>query len=366
MKIGELSKERLKDLHWSFYFPDAMEHPEEFREIGLDPQMINEIQRKLISSSLEILRDKTDEGELISQCICILGQCKIKDRELHDSILDCLMDYINREFAFANEAVQSLYRLMDVVSKEAWESRIPHLVNLLERGNETTSWNGLYALVTLAPKMDKRLLQTQIDKILNVAKSNNDFRKTHAVSALGKLYQYADLKNEILNMILLAARDLDENSRRAAVFALKDCISDRTKDKILDLFESLLEDKAGIVKYGALEALTEVLPYKISNKAFYKILGFLKADEPWVRWRVVLALNKAYAELDASAKEKTVSLLRELIQDEDVFVKVRAYETLLNIKELEKRHYSEVDEALRMESDFVRHWVFLHFDGELV
>jgi len=118
-----------------------------------------------------------------------------------------------------------------------------------------------------------------------------------------------------------------------------------------------LEDKAKTVKYGALEIMTEVLPYKISNKTFEKILGFLKADKSWIRWRAVLAINRAYSELNASEKEKAVSVLRGIIEDKDIFVKVRAYEALLNIKVLERRNFPEVDEALRKESDFVRQWV---------
>jgi HEAT repeat protein len=166
-----------------------------------------------------------------------------------------------------------------------------------------------------------------------------------------------DLKGKTLDALLLAARDPDESMRRAAIFALEDCISDETRDKIFICFEGLLEDGAKTVKYGALEALTEVLPHKINNKAFDRILEFLKADEQWVRWRVALALNKAYPELDAGEKKKAVSVLTELIKDEDIFVKVRAYEAFLNIKDLEKKSFPEVDEALKEESDFVKQWV---------
>jgi HEAT repeat protein len=218
----------------------------------------------------------------------------------------------------------------------------------------------MYALASLAPKMDAKLLQSQVGRILNVARSHTGFRKAHAVSALGKLYQYVDnvdMKEEILDALLLAARDNDENTRRASIFAWEDCISDRTKDRIFNLFEALLEDEAKAVKYGALEALTEVLPYKIGDSAFDRIVGFLKADEPWVRWRVVLAMNKAYPELDAKQREKVTSVLRGLIKDEDIFVKVRAHQALLNIKDVEKRAFPEVDEALKEESDFVRQWV---------
>ena len=179
---------------------------------------------------------------------------------------------------------------------------------------------------------------------------------------LGKLFQYAGSKEKILDSLLTAAQDPDENVRRATIFALSDCISDETRDKIYSVFEVLLEDEAKTVRYGALEILTEVLPYKASNKVFDRILGFLEADELWVRWRAVLAINKAYTELDSSEKQKAVSVLIELIEDEDVFVKVRAYEALLNIKDLEKRDFPEVDEALGKESDFVRQWVLYNFD----
>ncbi len=193
-------------------------------------------------------------------------------------------------------------------------------------------------------------------------KAKTSFRKIHLVSASGRLNRYVDLKGNTLDTLLLAAQDPDENTRRASIFALEDCISDETKDKIFNLLEDLLEDKAKTVKYGALEALTEVLPYKISDKAFDKILGFLNVDEQWVRWRVVLALNKACPQLDTKQKEKAVRVLTELIKDEDIFVKVRAYEGLLNIKDIEKRSFPEVDEALKEESDFVRRWVFYSFE----
>jgi AcrR family transcriptional regulator len=361
MKIEELNKETIRDLYWCFYFPEAMKHPEEFREIGLDPQMVGEIQRKLLSLSLEILSEEVEEGDLISQCIGVLGGCTIEDSELHESILDCLMRYMDRELAFAAEAIWSLVKLMDIVSRETWESRIPHLVDLLETGGDESSWNGAYALISLAPKIDRKFLQSQIGRILNIAKSNTGSRKAHAVSALGKLYQYADSKEEILDTLFLAAQDPDENTRRASIFALEDCISNGTKGKIFNLFENLLEDKAKSVKYGALEALTEVLPYKISDKSFDRILEFLQADEQWIRWRVALALNKAYPELDAKQKEKAAGVLAELIKDEDIFVKVRAYEALLNIKDLEKKTFPEIDKALKEESDFVRQWVLYDF-----
>ena len=358
MKIEELNKETLKDLINShFWVPGAMEHPERFKEIGLDPQRMDEIQRKVLASSLDILSEEAEEGGLIGQCIEILGQCRVNDSKLHDSIFDSLMGCMDRELEFSLEAIWSLGRLADVVSKEAWEGRVPHLLDLLETGDDTASWNGMYALISLAPKMDRELLQTQIGRILSIAKSSTGFRKAHAVSALGKLYQYSDLKEDILDALFLAAQDPDENTRRASIFALEDCISNGTKGKIFNLFENLLEDKAKSVKYGALEALTEVLPYKISDKAFERILGFLKDNKPGIKWRVALALNKAYPELDAGQREKTLSTLTELIKDEDIFVKVRAYEAFSNIKDGEKKTFPEVDEALNKESDFVRQWV---------
>jgi hypothetical protein len=82
-------------------------------------------------------------------------------------------------------------------------------------------------------------------------------------------------------------------------------------------------------------------------------LEFLKAGEPGIRWRVVLAMNKAYPEFYAKQREKAVSVLTELIKDEDIFVKVRAYEAFLNIMSLEKK-----------ESDFVRQWVLYNFEQE--
>jgi len=240
--------------------------------------------------------------------------------------------------------------------------KVEELIHFLETGDDTASWNAAYTLMTAAPKIDRKLLQEQISRVLNIASSKDGFRKIYAVMVLGKLFQYADPKEEILDALLLSARDPDENTRRASIFALSDCISDETRDKILSVFEALLEDKAKTVRYGALEILTEVLPYKVSNKVFDRILGFLEADESWVRWRAVLAINKAYPELDSGEKQKAVSVLIGLIEDEDVFVKVRAYEALLRIKDLERRDFPEVDEALRKESDFVRQWVLYNFD----
>lgn len=240
--------------------------------------------------------------------------------------------------------------------------RIEELIHFLETGDDTANWNAAYTLMTTAPKIDRKLLQAQISRVLDIASSKAGFRKVYTVMVLGKLFQYAVSKEKILDTLLLAARDPDENVRRAAVFALSDCISDEIRDKIYSVFEALLEDEAKTVRYGALEILTEVLPYKIGNKAFDRILGFLEADELWVRWRAVLAINKVYPKLDSSEKKKAVSVLIELIEDEDVFVKVRAYEALLNIEDLEKRDFPEVDEALRKESDFVQQWVLYNFD----
>lgn len=240
--------------------------------------------------------------------------------------------------------------------------KIEKLVHFLETGDDTASWDAAYTLITTAPKIDRKLLQAQISRVLNIASSGDGFRKGYAVTVLGKLFQYAGSKEEILDTLLTAARDPDENVRRATIFALSDCISDGIRDKILSVFEDLLKDKAKTVRYGALEILTEVLPYKVSNKVFDRILGFLKADEAWVRWRAVLAINKVYPELNNSQKKKAVSVLRRTIEDEDIFVKVRAYEALLNVKDLEKRDFPEVDEALGKESDFVRQWVLYNFE----
>ena len=235
--------------------------------------------------------------------------------------------------------------------------KIEELINLLENGDDTASWDAAYTIIMSAPKMDRRLIEIQISRVLNVVRSKAGFRKVNAITVLGKLFQYADVKEEILDTLLLATRDPDENTRRASIFALSNCISDETRDKILKVFENLLEDKAKTVRYGALEIMTEVLPYKINNKTFDRILEFLKADESWIRWRAVLAINRAYTELNANEKEKAISVLRGLIEDKDIFVKVRAYEALLNIKVLERRDFPEVDETLRKESDFVRQWV---------
>jgi hypothetical protein len=79
---------------------------------------------------------------------------------------------------------------------------------------------------------------------------------------------------------------------------------------------------------------------------------------------VALALNKAYPGLDAEQKERAVSILTRLIKDEDIFVKVRAYEAFLNIRKFEKREFLKVDEALKNESDFVQHWVLYNVDLE--
>ena len=360
MKIEELNKGKLKELSDQYFnFAEAIDHPEGFKEIGLEPLKIDEIRKKLLTLSLEILSEgKVEETELIRCCIHIVGRCSIKEKELYGSIIGCLVRYMNRDLTFAIEATKSIKRLADV-SSEMWgsQNRVEHLVRLIETGDDASSWNGAYALARLAVKVDRKSLQAYIGRVLNVARLNTGFRKAHAASALGKLYNYADLKEEILDALLLAARDPDENTRRTAIFALEGCISEGRKDKIFSYFEVLLEDEAKAVKYGALEALTEALPYKIGCKAFDRILSFLKADEPWVRWRVALALNKAYSELDAKQRKKAVSVLRELIKDEDIFVKIRAYEAFLNIKDLEKQDFLEVDKALKGEPDFVQQWV---------
>jgi AcrR family transcriptional regulator len=359
--VEQLDREKLKELSDQFFnFAEAIDNPERFREIGLEPSKIDEIRKRLLTLSLQILSEgKLEEGELIRSCIHILGRCSIKDKELHDSIIDCLIGCTNYDFTFAIEATKSIERLANIASPEMWEgqNRVEHLVHLIETGDDTSSWNGAYALGSLAAKVDRKSLQAHISKVLNVAKSSTGFRKAHAVTALGKLYNYADSKEEIVDTLLLAARDPDENTRRATIFALEDSISEETKDKILSCFEALLEDEAKMVRYKALEAMTEVLPHKISDKAFDRILEFLKADEQWVRWRVALALNKAYPGLDVEQRKKAASVLTELIKDEDIFVKVRAYEAFSNIRDVEKKSFPEVDEVLKEESDFVQQWV---------
>ena len=365
MRIEELDRERLKGISDQlFKFAEAMDHPEKFKEIGLDPSRIDEIREKLLTLSIEILskkkRGKEEERELTLSCIHILGRCGIKEKELHDSIIDCLVGCMNYDFTLAVEAAKSIERLAAITSPEMWEgqNRLENLVQLIETGDDTARWNGAYALSRLAAKVDRERLQADIERVLNVARSSEGFRKSHAVYALGKLYRYADLKREeILDTLLLAAQDPDEDVRRASIFALEDCISDETKDKILKCFEDLLGDEEKVVKYGALDALTEALPYRTSDKSFNRILEFLKADEPGVRWRVALALNKAYPKLDTKQKERAVNILKNLVKDEDIFVKVRAYEAFSNIKDLEKRKIPEVDESLKEESDFVKGWV---------
>ncbi len=362
MKLKELNREKLKELSEHYFrIADALDHPERFKEIELDPLKIDDIRRKLLSLSREILSEGgTEETELISSCIRILGRCSIKEKELYGRIIDCLIGCMNRSSIFAVEATRSLERLADVASSDALkENRIGDLVQLIETGDDEASWNGAYALGRLAGKVDRDLLQGHIGRVSSAARSNTSFRKANSISCLGKLYQYSNSskKEEILDTLLHGVQDPDEKTRRASIFALAECISDGTKDRILNCFEDLLEDEAKTVKYGALEALTEVLPYRISDKAFDEIQGFLEADEQWIRWRVALALNKAYPELDTRQKEKAVSILKELIHDEDIFVKVRAYEALMNIKEIEKKEIPEVGKALKEETDFVRQWV---------
>jgi hypothetical protein len=60
-------------------------------------------------------------------------------------------------------------------------------------------------------------------------------------------------------------------------------------------------------------------------------------------------------------KGKAVSVLKGLIKDEDIFVKVRDYEAFLKIKDLEKKIFPEIDDALKKELEFVRHWVLYNF-----
>ena len=201
MVIKELNREKLKELSdQSFNFAEVIDHPEKFKEIGLDPLKIDEIRKKLLSLSLEILGEgKVEETELIRSCIHILGRCSVKEEELYGSILDCLIGCMNRDFTFAIEATRSIERLADAISSEIWENQnqIEHLVCLIETGDDMSSWNGAYALARLAAKVDRKSLQAPISRVLNVARLNTGFRKAHAALALGKLYKYADLKEEI-------------------------------------------------------------------------------------------------------------------------------------------------------------------------
>ena len=236
------------------------------------------------------------------------------------------------------------------------------LVDLLENGDDNASWDAAYALMRSAADDANGPLQAHIGRIMDIARSKAGLTKARAITVLGKLFRHADDSEEILDMLLLAARDPDANTRRASLFALSDCISDGTRDRILGVFQDLLADGAKTVTFAALEVLTETLPHTIRGGTLDRILRFLEADELSIRWRAVLAMNKAYPKLNAEDKDTALRVLRQAIESEDIFVKVRAHEALLNISDLEKRRFPEVDEALERESGFVRQWVLYNVD----
>ena len=140
MRIEELDRERLKGISDQlFKFAEAMDHPEKFKEIGLDPSRIDEIREKLLTLSIEILsekkRGKEEERELTLSCIHILGRCGIKEKELHDSIIDCLVGCMNYDFTLAVEAAKSIERLAAIILPEMWEgqNRLENIVILSKR-----------------------------------------------------------------------------------------------------------------------------------------------------------------------------------------------------------------------------------------
>lgn len=237
------------------------------------------------------------------------------------------------------------------------------LVDLLENGDDNASWDAAYALMRTAADAANGSFQAHIGRIMDIARSKAGFTKLHAITVLGKLFRRADDSEEILDTLLLCATDPDANTRRASLFALSECISDGTRDRILGVFEDLLADGAKTVKFAALEVLTETLPHTIRGGTLDRILRFLEADELSIRWRAVLAMNKAYPKLNAEDKDTALRVLRQAIESEDIFVKVRAYEALLNISDLEKRRFPEVDEALERESEFLRQWVLYNVDS---
>ncbi len=81
-----------------------------------------------------------------------------------------------------------------------------------------------------------------------------------------------------------------------------------------------------------------------------------------IRWRAVLAISKAYPEMNTRDRDTALRVLKQAIESDDIFVKVRAYEALFNIGELEKRPFPDVDAALRVESDFVQQWALYNVD----
>lgn len=231
------------------------------------------------------------------------------------------------------------------------------LAHILENNDSVASWGAAEALMKIALDGGNGDLQPYAGRIAAIAASAGGHTKVHAITVLGKLFPHADGPEGILDTLLLFARDPDENARRASIFALSDCIYSDTRDRILGVFEHLLADNAKTVRHAALEILTEALPHRIGKETLSRITQFLEAGEVSIRWRSAFAIGKAYPELGAEDKGTALRVLRQATGYEDAFVKIRAYEALLNVMDLEKRRFSDVDAALARESDFVRQWV---------
>lgn len=247
------------------------------------------------------------------------------------------------------------------------------LIDLLENGDDRTSWDAACNLMR-APRGYLKAGRFRVplahgswgalvDRTVDIARSTAGFTKVNAIYVLGKLFPRVDNREEVLDTLLLTARDSDANVRRASVFALADCISDDTKSKIVGVFEDLLADEAKTVRFAALEVLTEALPHRIGEGTLDRIMEFLEADEVSIRWRAALAIDKAYPGLNVEDKVTAIGVLRQAIESEDIFVKVRAYQALFNIRDSEARGFPEVDAVLERESEFVRLWA--HYDDDL-
>jgi len=236
------------------------------------------------------------------------------------------------------------------------------LVGLLENSDDNVSWEAAYDLMKMVEDSSDGTLQAHFGRILDIAQSTVGFPKVHAIYVLGKLFAPSDNREEILNTLLLSARDTDERVRRATLFALSDCIAEDTRDRILAVFEDLLADEDNTVRFAALEVLTEALPHRIGEGTLERIVEFLESDEVSIRWRAILAIDKAYTKLNTDDKDKALRVLKQAIESEDIFVKVRAYEALLSVRDSEGRSFSEVDAALGRESDFVQQWTHYNDD----
>jgi len=237
------------------------------------------------------------------------------------------------------------------------------LVDLLEDSDDSVSWEAAYDLMKMIADVSDGALRAHVGRILDIALSTVGSPKIHAIYVLGKLLAHSDSHEEILDTLLLSAKDGDERTRRASLFALSDCTADATRDKIFGVFEDLLADRATDVRFAALEVLTEALPHGIRKGTLGLIVEFLGSDEVSTRWRAILAIDKAYPMLKAEDKDAAIGVLRQAIGSEDIFVKVRAYQALSNIGDLEKRSFPEIDAALAKESEFVQHWA--RYDDDL-